>query len=142
MHVWFKAKHKKERHKNKDAKTGYEVYETSRYMTVTGESINDLPVNNGSPQLDTFLDKVLKREKPVSPQMNNRQTGKAALPEGEIIKCALASKNSERFMKFMFGGWEQSYGSQSEADMAFANDLAFGATVIFKCAILFFVNLA
>lgn len=125
VHVWFKAKHKKERHKNKDAKTGYEVYETSRYMTVTGESVNNLPINNGNLQLDTFLDKVLKRENHINPQINNGQTGKAALPEGEIIKCALAGKNSERFMKFMFGGWEQSYSSQSEADMAFANDLAF-----------------
>lgn len=125
LHVWFKAKHNKERHKNKDAKTGYEVYETSRYMTVTGESINDLPINNGSPHLDTFLDKVLKREMPILPQINNGQTGKAALSEGEIIKCALASKKSERFMKFMFGGGEQFYGSQSEADMSFANDLSF-----------------
>lgn len=125
VHVWFKAKHNKERHKNKDSKTGYEVYETSRYMTVTGESINDLPINNGSPQLDVFLDKVLKREKPVNPQVNNGQVGKAALPEGEIIKRALASKHGDRFMKFMFGGWEELFSSQSEADMSFANDLTF-----------------
>lgn len=125
VHVWFKAKHNKERHKNKDSKTGYEVYETSRYMTVTGESINDLPINNGSPQLDDFLDKVLKREKPVDTQFKNGQTGKAALPEGEIIKRALASKHGDRFMKFMFGGWEELFSSQSEADMSFANDLAF-----------------
>ena len=30
-----------------------------------------------------------------------------------------------RFKLFMVGGWEQFYHSQSEADMAFANDLAF-----------------
>lgn len=126
MHIWFKSKFNKERHKNKDAKTGYEVYEKSRYMTVTGESINDLPITNGSPQLDTFLDKVLKREKPINPQINNGQTGKAALPEGEIIKRILASKQSEKFTKCMFGGWEEDFNNdQSAADMSFANMLAF-----------------
>ncbi|UNT54890.1 phage/plasmid primase, P4 family [Lysinibacillus capsici] len=126
VHVWFKAKHKKERHKNKDAKTGYEVYETSRYMTVTGESINDLPINDGNLQLDTFLDKVLKRENPVNPQINNGQTGKAALPEGEIIKRILASQQSEKFIKLLYGGWESDYNNDhSTADMGLANILAF-----------------
>ena len=126
LHIWFKAKHNKGRHKNKDVKTGYEVYETGRYMSFTGESINELLINEGGPNLDTFLDKVLKREKPSNPQINNGQTGTAALPEGEIIKRALASKNSERFMKFMYGGWEEDFNhDQSSADMSFANTLAF-----------------
>lgn len=126
LHVWFKASHNKSRHKNKDAKTGYEVYETARYMTVTGESINELPINNGSSQLDVFLDKVLKREQPTSPQIDNRQTGSAALPENEIIKRILNSKQSELFVKLMYGGWESDYNNDwSAADMGFANLLAF-----------------
>lgn len=125
IHVWVKYKHDKTRHKNKDAKTGYEIYDQKRYITITGQSINNLPINEGGPELNAFLDKVLKRERPVNPQINKGQTGKAALPEGEIIKRALASKNSDRFMKFMFGGWEQSFSSQSEADMSFANALSF-----------------
>ncbi|BDP81784.1 hypothetical protein EfmAA290_24600 [Enterococcus faecium] len=34
--------------------------------------------------------------------------------------------------KQMDGGWEKIYDSQSEADLAFANDLAFGLLEIFK----------
>ncbi|MGG2110972.1 phage/plasmid primase, P4 family [Lysinibacillus pakistanensis] len=132
VHIWFKAKIDKVRHKNKNTKTGYEAYENSRFITFTGESLNDLPINEGGTQLDAFLDKVLKREKTVNPQINNGQTRKAALPEGEIIKRALASKHGDRFMKFMFGGWEESFSSQSEADMSFANDLAFWCNCDFQ----------
>ncbi|EON73954.1 phage/plasmid primase, P4 family [Lysinibacillus sphaericus] len=132
IHVWVEYKHDKTKHKNKDAKSGYEIYDQKRYITITGQALNNLPINKGGPQLDSFLDKVLKREKPANPQINKGQTGKATLPEGEIIKHALASKKSERFMKFMFGGWEQSYSSQSEADMAFANDLVFWCNCDFQ----------
>src|SRR5690606_35048866 len=41
------------------------------------------------------------------------------------IRIASNSKNGIRFRLFMNGGWEQFYNSWSEADMAFANDLAF-----------------
>src|SRR5690606_864080 len=47
------------------------------------------------------------------------------LSEDEIIRIASQSKNGMRFKLFLDGGWEQFYDSQSEADMAFANDLAF-----------------
>ncbi|WP_316479515.1 phage NrS-1 polymerase family protein, partial [Enterococcus faecium] len=37
----------------------------------------------------------------------------------------VSSIATTRFKVFMNGGWEAFYSSQSEADMAFANDLAF-----------------
>src|SRR5690606_29898344 len=48
-----------------------------------------------------------------------------SLDESEIVRIAENSKNGLRFKAFMNGDWEQFYNSQSEADMAFANDLAF-----------------
>lgn len=133
LHVWVKYKHDKTKHKNKDSKTGYEIYDQKRYISLTGQAINNLPINEGSPQLDAFLDKVLKREKPVNPQINNGQTGKAALPEGEIIKRILASQQSEKFIKLLYGGWENDYNNDhSAADMALANILAFWCNKDFK----------
>src|SRR5690606_5811580 len=58
-------------------------------------------------------------EKPVYADTGN------GLSEEEIIQIAYNSKTGLRFKLFMDGGWEQFYPSQSEADMAFANDLAF-----------------
>lgn len=50
---------------------------------------------------------------------------KSRLSESEIIQIAEKSKTGSRFKLFMNGGWEQIYESQSEADLAFLNDLAF-----------------
>lgn len=126
VHVWFKYKHNKERHKNKNAETGYEIYDNKRFITLTGETLNDLPICEGGERLDAFLDKVLKREVNVTQRINPHTVGKAAASEEEIIRMALNCKTGERFYKFLFGGWENDYNSDfSKADFGFLNDLAF-----------------
>ena len=61
---------------------------------------------------------------PLHPENDSDET--IDLSVTEIIKRAEESpKSGKRFTLFMQGGWEQFYNSQSEADMAFANDLAF-----------------
>src|SRR5690625_6539461 len=55
----------------------------------------------------------------------NSQSEGNHLSEDDIIRIAQNSKNGMRFNFFIDGGWEQFYDSQSEADLAFANDLAF-----------------
>ncbi|MEK5331037.1 phage/plasmid primase, P4 family [Lysinibacillus sp. FSL W8-0992] len=126
IHVWFKYKHNKERHKNKNQQTGYEIYDNKRFISFTGESLNELPIREGGFNLDSFLDKVLKREVVITQQVNPLTYGKAATSEEEIIRIALNSKNGERFYKFLFGGWEENYDNNfSNGDMGFLNDLAF-----------------
>ncbi|MGE7667382.1 DUF927 domain-containing protein [Ureibacillus composti] len=125
IHVWIRYKHDSVKFKNKNTKLGYEIYSNERFITFTGEALNELPINNGK-EIESFIEKVFKREKTTLtvPQHQDRQD-KSAFTEVEIIKIAENSKTGDRFKSFMYGGWEQSYGSQSEADMAFANDLAF-----------------
>lgn len=125
-HIWFRYKHNKERHKNKNADTGYEIYDNKRFITVTGQSLNDLPINDGGAILDAFLDKVLKRETIVTQQITAASFGRASLSEDEIIRRALNGKNGDRFYSFLFGGWEPLFkGDYSSADMSFLNDLSF-----------------
>lgn len=125
IHVWVRYKHDKETYMNKNVKLKYEIYDRKRLITFTGEALNDLPISEGK-EIESFIEKVFKREETDSalPQQSNEH-GKAALSESEIIKIAEKSKNGNRFKLFMNGGWEQLYSSQSEADMAFVNDLAF-----------------
>lgn len=47
------------------------------------------------------------------------------LSEDEIIAKMLNSKTGDRIRLLLVGGWEKFYTSQSEADLALANDLAF-----------------
>ena len=128
IHVWFRHKLDRERHKNKNAETGYEIYDSSRFLTITGESLNALPINPGGEELNIFLDKVLKREKSqVSTIQQNDNFRRAALSEDEIIKIACKNPaTGDRFKSFLYGGWEVKYNNDaSSADMAFLNDLAF-----------------
>ncbi len=128
VHVWFRHLLDKTRHKNRDEKTNYEIYSDGRFMTITGENLNSLPINTGGDKLDKFLDKVVKREHPqVSNAQQNNNSGKAVLPESEIVRIASNSpKTGDRFKSFLYGGWEAKYNNDhSSADMAFFNDLAF-----------------
>lgn len=127
IHVWIKNfQHDSDQFKNKNTNLGYEIYSSKRFITFTGEALNNLSINEGI-EIESFIEKVFKREEVTSslPQQSGGR-GKAALSEPEIIKIAVKSKkNGDRFKALLYGGWEQIYDSQSEADMAFLNYLAF-----------------
>ena len=125
IHIWVRYKHDKEKFMNKNVKLKYEIYDRKRLITITGESLNDLAISEGK-EIESFIEKVFKREETIStlPQQSNGR-GQAAQSESEIIQIAEKSKTGSRFKLFMNGGWEQLYSSQSEADLAFLNDLAF-----------------
>ncbi|GAX04579.1 phage primase [Secundilactobacillus pentosiphilus] len=107
-------------------KANVEMYSQGRFFAMTGNSVGPFQKVNepGNANLQTIYDKYLKSDNVVQmadntlPQMND-------LSEHEVIERAEASKTGQRFKLFMDGGWEQFYTSQSEADLAFANDLAF-----------------
>lgn len=127
IHVWVKFQHDSEKYKNKNTKLGFEIYSNKRFITFTGEAINNLPINE-SEEINAFIEKVFKREQRTSTLKTTDQPGdrsKAGLSEDRLIKIAENSKSGDRFKLFMYGGWENKYQSASDADMAFCNDLAF-----------------
>lgn len=128
IHVWVRGfKHDSSKYKNKNTNLGFELYDKQRFITFTGESINNLSINEG-PKINSFIETVFKREEKnevILPQGGNNR-GTAAFSESEIIRIALQSKTGERFKLFLNGGWEPIYNSDySSADLAFLNDLAF-----------------
>jgi putative DNA primase/helicase len=108
-------------------KGNVEMYDSGRFFAMTGNNaspigyIADDDFGNVRYLHHKYIAKSEISEKSIPPSLN---TG-VDLSEDEIIRIALNSKNGMRFKIFMDGGWEQFYNSQSEADMAFANDLAF-----------------
>ncbi|WP_191988748.1 phage/plasmid primase, P4 family [Levilactobacillus fujinensis] len=103
-----------------------EMYTSGRFFAMTGNQIGPYDsINQPEPKLMKLLyDRYLMPSNVVTlpnnqlPQMND-------LSETEVIARAESSRTGQRFKLFMEGGWEQFYTSQSEADLAFANDLAF-----------------
>ena len=109
-------------------KGNYEIYSHSRYFTFTGETI------------DTKYSHIEERQEVVKElyqSLNGSSKTKDETPllEGyelsdneikEIIYKAKTAKNGEKFSKLFDDEWRESgYPSQSEADQALCNQLAF-----------------
>lgn len=135
LHVWIKYKHDSTKLKNKNTELGYELYDKKRFITVVGESINNLHINEGS-EISKFIEKIFKREQSLGkmdlPQLNNTVgRGKSHLSESKLIEVATKSKKGDVFRACLFGGWEEHYkdlngrSDQSNAVMGFLNQLAF-----------------
>lgn len=104
-------------------KGNFEIYQSGRFFALTGWTLGP---SDGVKEVDLkpIYDKYIGSDK-VIPLPVKQEIKAVDLSVEEIIAKAEASKTGARFKIFMSGGWESFYKSQSEADMAFANDLAF-----------------
>lgn len=112
-----------------------EMYDSGRFFTVTGNSASDYRfiVEDDYGRIGYLHNKYIARpESKTEIKHSHPEAAGNNLSESEIIRIAEASKNGMRFKLFINGGWEQFYSSQSEADMAFANDLAFWTAMDFS----------
>ena len=107
-------------------KGNVEIYDSGRFFVMTGDKIG---AYNGITEDElgkiNYLHNKYIASNEVSAARNAQSQEGNKLSVDDIIKIAGNSKNGIRFKLFINGGWEQFYDSQSEADMAFANDLAF-----------------
>lgn len=108
----------------------FEMYDKGRYFIMTG---NPLDPDNVKPVVDCTESIKFLHEKYLSPDKPKKSTSASAfnVPEipvnmavSEILEKAFASKSGEKFHRLYSGDFSD-YPSQSEADMAFCNMLAF-----------------
>lgn len=113
-------------------KGNVEMYDSGRFFTVTGDIASEYRfiAEDDYGKVGYLHNKYIKKPE-IKMNQEISETAGNSLPEEEIIQIAQNSKNGTRFRLFMEGGWEQFYASQSEADMAFANDLAFWTAMDF-----------
>lgn len=105
-----------------------EMYGSGRFFTVTGNRIGDykgIYDDTGVGKINYLHHKYIGESVISVEDLSSFQSAGNDLSESQIIDAALKSKQGMRFQLFMEGGWEQFYPSQSEADLAFCNDLAF-----------------
>lgn len=122
--------HDKEQFYINNQKRGLEVYVagvTSKYVTVTGNVLRPADMVDRSAQLQIVLDKYMRR--PQSQQEEQKAPAAAPAPvdlsDMELIERAKAAGNGDKFTRLWAGSWEGYYQSQSEADMALCELLAF-----------------
>lgn len=102
-----------------------EMYTTGRYFTMTGNKLGATPsrCEDRQPELDAMYAKL----NPPKPAPAPRP---AAIPldktDAELLEVAKNATNGAKFSALWAGNWESlGYTSQSEADQAFCNSLAF-----------------
>lgn len=105
-------------------KENVEMYSEGRYFICTGEIYN--------PAYKDIVDctesvKVLhsKYLPPITPHMETKTFTRVVMEDQEVIDKARSCKTGGLFSLLNQGNWQGIYTSQSEADLAFCNQLAF-----------------
>jgi putative DNA primase/helicase len=98
-----------------------EVYDRLRYFTVTGEKYGDqTDIKENQDTLDKLVMELRPPEKPkTTPQRND-----STLAGNELIEKIRSARNGDKTLRLLYGNWD-GYESQSEADLALCNHLAF-----------------
>ena len=123
VHLFFKGKMPGTG--NKNAKTGVEMYEHTRYFTMTGKKLDGatdtIAEDNGALQWihETYI-RAPKRQK-----RKRQKNTSIQLTDDDLLELAQGAENGESFTKLWEGNWQDAYASQSEADMALCCRLAF-----------------
>lgn len=99
-----------------------EIYSSARYATMTGQVHNNSPIVDCQAQLTQLWEQM--GSGPVAQSLyqgNDKETD----TDEAIIKKATDAVNGDKFAKLLKGNWQDLYSSQSEADFAFIDILAF-----------------
>lgn len=111
----------------KDSKQGLEIYiagMTQRYLTVTGNTLRSRDILDRSDRLQTILDKYMKRPQQPTQTAAPMPGSPADISDRELLDKAMNARNGGQF-KSLWEGSITNYPSQSEADQALCNLLAF-----------------
>lgn len=105
---------------------GLEMYDGGRYFTVTGNVFKALPISERTAECAAvYAEYLAKPERPAAPPASIPASSSPNIDDETILKIASSAKDGERFAALYAGDWGGYYSSHSEADLGFANLLAF-----------------
>ena len=129
VHIYFAVmegfSYDQDKYYTKNSKRNLEVYiagQTSRYLTVTGNTISFQEIADKTAEIQVILDKYMLR--PERAKRTPLPAQPVDLSDQELIERAMAAKNGIKFSELWRGGWA-GYKSQSEAVAALLHNLAF-----------------
>ncbi|NHM92943.1 phage/plasmid primase, P4 family [Staphylococcus sp. 10602379] len=104
-----------------------EIYDKGRFFTMTGKNIGGYRgvTEDEMNKLSYLHSKYILKPDTEKKVINTSKGFGNDLSAEQIIDIAKKSKNGLRFTTLFEGDWSQFYNSQSEADLALCNDLAF-----------------
>lgn len=98
-----------------------EIYSSERYITFTGNVRNQKPIKDCQDILTQLWEQMGGTINNISYDGNSPETAS----DQEILTRALNASNGDKFDKLLNGQWNELYQSQSEADYAFIDIIAF-----------------
>lgn len=121
------AKGEKSNQLSKNSDYGLEVYSEKRYFTVTGNMIEGYEEIKWCTDEITFIcSKFLEKgEKQQEMVISVEEKDSFELATDELLEVMFNNRNGDRLESLYNGNWQHYYQSQSEADLAFCNALAF-----------------
>jgi len=124
IHIICKGRLPEGRRKIKNQYGGFEMYEKGRYFIMTGNYCSEfVDIAECTEQIKPLHEKYMGDSKPVK-QRIQPVLQSLNLSANEIMEKAKNSNNGDKFSR-LYNGDISDYASQSEADMAFCNLLAF-----------------
>jgi|GEM_PF-1141737 len=111
----------------KNTTKGVEVYQSGRYLTVTGRHLYEFQITDNQDAIDWLVSEYgskASKQKPTPPVEAQTQAN-VDLDDVDLVEKILASKNGSRFQQLFIDGDVSDYPSQSEADLVLCNILAF-----------------
>jgi hypothetical protein len=116
LHIIIKADLLSGRRRN-----SVELYSSERFFTMTGDVFNDAPIADRQALAQTLWDEMGRVKK------INGFNGTLEETEADeiVIAKATAAVNGDKFKKLHEGLWADLYGSQSEADFAYIDIIAY-----------------
>ena len=104
-------------------RSAIEVYSNLRFMTVTGDVYRDAPIYDENNLVNVLYEQMGEGRNAVAFYAGLEQ---AKLTDAEVIELAQNAANGEKFYDlFVTGNWQKYYESQSEADFALFDIIAF-----------------
>lgn len=124
LHCFFKGKLSSER-KKKRKDLDIELYDSARFMTVTGDSIGQSEISDDQNFLNNLVDRYFKLEKSRQTVGVNSENFGETLTDAEVVNIMLKSKQKDKICDLLQGRYETYFGSPSEAVQSLLHYLAF-----------------
>lgn len=99
-----------------------EIYSSQRYITFTGNVYYNAPIAHRQDMLSQLWEQMAQGGNST---YIYRGDAKETCSDEEVISRAITAVNGEKFAKLNSGQWQDLYPSQSEADLAYVNIIAF-----------------
>lgn len=99
-----------------------EVYTSGRYMTMTGNAIRNMEVTSQQPFLTALFEQLGQGSVATAVYAG---VAEAKETDEEVYNRAFSAANGDKFAELWAGRWQGMYASQSEADFALVDIIAY-----------------